>query len=120
MKLLYLECGMGASGDMLLGALAGLLDDPHAFVREMNALGLPGVRVEMEPSVKCGITGASSQALRALATVSAWTPDVGPWKPPGACPGPWKPPWAAMAGKARARTITQESSRRMGYLLLAA
>lgn len=57
MKLLYLECAMGASGDMLLGALAGLLDDPHAFVREMNALGLPGVRVEMEPSAKCGISG---------------------------------------------------------------
>ncbi|MEA5069330.1 MAG: nickel insertion protein, partial [Christensenellaceae bacterium] len=57
MKLLYLECAMGASGDMLMGALVGLLENPEEFVREMNALGLPGVRVRMEPSVKCGITG---------------------------------------------------------------
>lgn len=57
MKLLYLECAMGASGDMLMGALASLLDDPQSFVREMNALGLPGVQVRLEPATKCGING---------------------------------------------------------------
>ena len=57
MKTLYIECGMGAAGDMLMAALSELLPDPDAFVAQMNALGLPGVRVERQRSVKCGITG---------------------------------------------------------------
>jgi len=57
MKTLYLDCGMGAAGDMLTAALAELLPDPDAFVRELNSLGIPGVRFTREPSVKCGITG---------------------------------------------------------------
>ena len=55
MKILYLDCGMGASGDMLMGALASLLDAPDAFERQMNALGLEHVSVSMEKSVKCGV-----------------------------------------------------------------
>lgn len=57
MRTLYLDCGMGAAGDMLASALAELLPDPNAFVAEINALGLPGVRVARETAVKCGITG---------------------------------------------------------------
>lgn len=57
MKTLYLECGMGAAGDMLTAALLELLPDPDGFVEELNALGIPGVRYSREPSVKCGITG---------------------------------------------------------------
>ena len=57
MKTLYLECGMGAAGDMLTAALLELTGDPQAFTDRMNALGLPGVHVSAEPSVKCGITG---------------------------------------------------------------
>ena len=57
MKILYLDCGMGASGDMLMGALASLLDAPDAFERQMNALGLEHVSVSMEKSVKCGVVG---------------------------------------------------------------
>lgn len=57
MKTLYLDCGMGAAGDMLTAALAELLPDPDAFVRELNSLDIPGVRFTREPSVKCGITG---------------------------------------------------------------
>lgn len=57
MKTLYLECAMGASGDMLMGALVSLLDAPEEFIAEMNALGVPGVQVRMEPSAKCGVTG---------------------------------------------------------------
>lgn len=57
MKTLYLECHMGASGDMLLGALLGLLDQPQEAVDQLNALGLPGVKVKLVPSVKCGVTG---------------------------------------------------------------
>ena len=57
MKTLYLDCGMGAAGDMLTAALVELLPDPDAFIQELNSLGIPGVCYTKEPSVKCGITG---------------------------------------------------------------
>ena len=57
MKTLYLECAMGAAGDMLTAALLELTGDRQAFIDKMNAIGLPGVTVAAEGSVKCGITG---------------------------------------------------------------
>ena len=57
MKTLYLECGMGAAGDMLMAALLELLPNREAFLNKMNALGLPGIQIGTEPAVKCGITG---------------------------------------------------------------
>ena len=55
---LYLECNMGASGDMLMAALLELLPDPESFLQKMNGLGIPGVQIECERSVKCGISGS--------------------------------------------------------------
>ena len=57
MKTLYLECNMGAAGDMLTAALLELHPDPQGFVERMNRLGLPGVVFVAQPAVKCGITG---------------------------------------------------------------
>ena len=57
MKTLYLECAMGAAGDMLTAALLELVEDRQAILDKMNSLGLPGVRVSAEPAIKCGITG---------------------------------------------------------------
>ncbi len=59
MKTLYLQCNMGAAGDMLMAALYELLE-PGArqeFLRDMNALGIPGLEVAATPAQKCGIWG---------------------------------------------------------------
>ena len=57
MKTLYLECYMGAAGDMLMAALLELLPDPDGFLNEINGLGIPGVRVEREKKTLSGIAG---------------------------------------------------------------
>lgn len=60
MKTLYLECNMGAAGDMLMAALLELLPNEQAaldFIDRMNHIGIPGVRLAAEPAVKCGISG---------------------------------------------------------------
>ena len=57
MKTLYIECNMGAAGDMLMAALYELLEDKEGFLSVMNGLGLPGVKVEAERKTTCGIAG---------------------------------------------------------------
>ena len=47
MRTLYLECGMGASGNMLLGALLDLLPDPEQQLQRLNSLGIPGVEYHL-------------------------------------------------------------------------
>ena len=57
MKTLYIDCGMGAAGDMLTAALLELLPDPESFMNKLNALAIPDVQFRKEKAVKCGITG---------------------------------------------------------------
>ena len=59
MKTLFFDLPMGAAGDMLSAALYELLneDDKKAFLEQINNMGLEGLFVTAEKSVKCGITG---------------------------------------------------------------
>lgn len=59
MKLLYLDTGMGAAGDMLGAALLELLpdDEQKNVLEEVNSCGLAGVHSEAETVSRCGIRG---------------------------------------------------------------
>lgn len=56
MKTLFLDCSMGAAGDMLTAALLALTDDPSFCVKELNHLDLPGIHYELVRTEKCGIS----------------------------------------------------------------
>ena len=49
MNILYLDCGMGAAGDMLTAALLELHPDPEGFLARLNALLPDFVRVSAAP-----------------------------------------------------------------------
>ena len=59
MRTLYIECNMGAAGDMLMAAMYELLDEEQKqeFLDHMNGSGLPGVRITPRKSSTCGICG---------------------------------------------------------------
>lgn len=63
MKTLYIECAMGAAGDMLTAALLELMPGKEAALAKLNAMGIPGVVFEAKPSAKCGITGTHMRVL---------------------------------------------------------
>ena len=51
MRTLYIECNMGAAGDMLAAALLELVPDREAVLEKLNGLGIPGLHVEAEPAI---------------------------------------------------------------------
>lgn len=63
MKTLYFDCQMGAAGDMLAASLIELFEDKNKIVEELNAIGIDGVKYELEESVKCGIVGTHLNVL---------------------------------------------------------
>ena len=63
MKTLYIECNMGAAGDMLLASLAELTGGVKACEEKLNSIGIPGVTYNFEKSVKCGIEGTHAHVV---------------------------------------------------------
>ncbi len=63
MKILYIDCGMGAAGDMLTAALLEASGQKEAMADKLNTLPIPGVQYVLEKSVKCGITGSHMSVL---------------------------------------------------------
>ena len=55
MKTLYIDCSMGAAGDMISAALLELTPDPDVAVKKLNALGIPHVVYARERTARCGI-----------------------------------------------------------------
>tara|TARA_Y100000588_G_scaffold394520_1_gene515454 strand:- start:7219 stop:8406 length:1188 start_codon:yes stop_codon:yes gene_type:complete len=60
MKICYLDCFSGISGDMLLGALidAGIGED--LFTQEISKLGLQGINLRFEPCKRASIGGTNA------------------------------------------------------------
>lgn len=60
MKTLYLDCGMGAAGDMMTAALLELLPEgrQEEILKKLSDIGLHGVTIERIKTAKCGITGS--------------------------------------------------------------
>lgn len=63
MKTLYLDLNMGASGDMLMGALYELIEDKAGFLEKINSLKDLGVVVKARSDVKAGIAGTKMDVI---------------------------------------------------------
>lgn len=62
-KTLFLDCSMGAAGDMIAAALIGLFDDPGAILAALNSMGIPHTTFAIKHVRKCGIA-ATHLAVR--------------------------------------------------------
>ena len=58
MKTIYLDCGMGAAGDMLTAALLELHDDPETAVETLNRAFAGKAVLSVQKDQKCGIAGS--------------------------------------------------------------
>ncbi|MBQ9684923.1 MAG: nickel pincer cofactor biosynthesis protein LarC [Oscillospiraceae bacterium] len=57
MKTLYIDCAMGAAGDMLTAALLELVEDKTGFIAHMNAILGGKAVLSAAPDAKCGVRG---------------------------------------------------------------
>ncbi len=57
MKVLYFDCASGISGNMTLGALMELCDDPEYLIEELKKIKVDGYHIHVSKEIKNGITG---------------------------------------------------------------
>ena len=63
MRILYLDCFSGISGDMTLGALLDLGIDKEVFLKELGKLNLPGYKINIEKKIQRGISGTDLEVI---------------------------------------------------------
>lgn len=63
MKIVYLDCISGISGDMTLGALVDAGADPGYIEAELAKLKLPGYSIQWKPVNKCGISAIKADVV---------------------------------------------------------
>lgn len=63
MRTLYLDLNMGVAGDMLTAALLGLFPEPESLVDELNQIGIPQVKYQLQPEKQSGIAGLTVHVL---------------------------------------------------------
>lgn len=64
MRTIFLECNMGAAGDMLMSALYEICEEKEWFLQTMNQVFSPfDVTIAAENSTKCGVRGTHMKVL---------------------------------------------------------
>lgn len=63
MKIAYLDCYSGVAGDMLLGAMLDAGLDAERFRAEIAKLGIDGVEVQADKTIRRGITGTDVKVV---------------------------------------------------------
>lgn len=64
MKTLYLDCNMGATGEMLASALLAIHPNQNQVIERLNQLNLPGIRFQAESVATGGLVGTHIKILR--------------------------------------------------------
>lgn len=64
MKTLYLDCNMGATGEMLASALLAIHPNQKQVIERLNQLNLPGIRFQVESVATGGLVGTHMKILR--------------------------------------------------------
>lgn len=62
-KILYLDCSSGISGDMFTGAMLGLGVDPQKLKTALMSLGLDDFDIEIGKTQKCGIAATKFNVI---------------------------------------------------------
>ncbi len=77
MKILYLDCSMGAAGDMLAAALYELCPDQAGFLQTLNSAGIPGLAAHAERDGRGGVSGCRFRVRIDGAEEEAAVPEPG-------------------------------------------
>ncbi len=62
-RILFIDCSMGAAGDMLTSALLELMDNKEELLKRLNNIGLPEVNYIADRVSKQGITGTHMRVV---------------------------------------------------------